>query len=251
MPFQKDDFIEIEFTGRIKDGEVFDSNLPEELKKLNPNQQAKPLIFCLGQKMFLAGIEDFLIGKEVGSYEIDLTPQKAFGLRDSSLIQMIPLNVFVEHRINPMPGTVLNFDNKVGKVLTVSGGRIMVDFNNPLAGKEVVYHVKVLRKVEDVHEKIKALNEFLFRRDFKYEIQGKKLIFRVDKEFKTFVEIFKEKFKEMLGLDLEVREIEAVKPVKDKPKTEIKEEEKVNDNKVEKEEDKKEQKEEDGRENIQ
>ena len=208
MSFQKNDFIEIEFTGKIKDGEVFDSNISEELKKLNPNQEAKPFVFSLGQDMFLKGIEDFLIGKEIGKYEIELNPEQAFGLRDPSLIQMIPMKVFVEHKINPIPGTVLNFENRLGKVLTVSGGRTMVDFNNPLAGKEVVYNINVLRKVEDINEKIRSLNEFLFRRDFKFETKDNKLILQVDKGFKAFAELFKDKFKEMLGLDLEVREIE-------------------------------------------
>jgi FKBP-type peptidyl-prolyl cis-trans isomerase 2 len=208
MTFQKNDFLEIEFTGRIKNGEVFDSNIEEDLKNLNPNQKAKPFIFSLGQEMFLGGIEEFLIGKDIGKYEIELKPEKAFGLRNPSFVQMIPLKVFIEHKINPIPGTVLNFDNRIGKVLTVSGGRIMVDFNNPLAGKEVVYNVKVLRKVENINEKINALNEFLFRRDFKFVIEDKKLILSVDKGFKGFVELFKDKFKEMLGLDLEVKEIE-------------------------------------------
>jgi FKBP-type peptidyl-prolyl cis-trans isomerase 2 len=219
MPFQKNDFLEIEFTGKIKDGEVFDSNIAEELKKLNSNQQAKPFVFCLGQDMFLAGIEDFLLGKDIGKYEIDLQPEKAFGLRNPSLIQMIPLKVFIEHQINPIPGAVLTFDNKLGKVLTVSGGRIMVDFNNPLAGKEVIYKINVLRKVEDINEKVSSLNEFLFRRSFKFEIKDKKLILETEKGFKSFVELFKDKFKEMLELELEVKEIEP-----SKPKTEVKEE---------------------------
>jgi FKBP-type peptidyl-prolyl cis-trans isomerase SlyD len=227
MPFQKNDFIEVEFTGRMKDGEVFDSNIPEELKKLNSSQQAKPFIFCLGQDMFLTGIEEFLTGKETGNYEIELTPEKAFGLRNPSQVQMIPLKVFIEHQINPVPGAVLTFDNKLGKVLTVSGGRIMVDFNNPLAGKEVVYKVNVLRKVEDTNEKIKSMNEFLFRRDFKFEIQDKNLIIEVDKGFKPFVELFKEKFKDIFGLEIEVKEIELIK------KEEKHEEEKKEENKIE------------------
>jgi FKBP-type peptidyl-prolyl cis-trans isomerase 2 len=223
MPFKKNDFIEIGFTGRIKDGEVFDSNLAEELKKLNSNQPAKPFIFPLGQDMFLNGVEDFLIGKEPGNYEIDLKPESAFGLRNPSLIQMIPMKVFIEHKVNPIPGAILTFDNKLGKVLTVSGGRIMVDFNNPLAGKEVVYKVNVLRKVDDINEKVNSLNEFLFRRDFKFEIQDKKLILEADKGFRPFVELFKDKFKEMLDLELEVKEIEKIK---DKLQEDKKEEEK-------------------------
>ncbi len=216
MALQKNDFIEVEFTGTMKGGEVFDSNVPEELKKLNPNQVAKPFIFPLGQEMFLKGIEEFLIGKEIGTYKIELSPKDAFGFRDPSLIQMIPMNVFIEHKINPIPGTILNFDNKMGKVLTVSGGRIMVDFNGPLAGKDVVYDIKVSRKVQDINEKVKALIEFLFRRDFKYEIQEKKLILSVDKGFKAFAELFKDKFKELVDLDLEINESEPIKE-KDTP----------------------------------
>jgi len=213
MPFQKNDFLEVEFIGRIKDGEVFDSNVAEELNKLNPNQQAKPFIFPLGQDMFLKGIENFLIGKEVGSYELELSPKDAFGFRDPSMVQMIPMKIFIEHKINPIPGTILNFDNKLGKVLTVSGGRVMIDFNGPLAGKDVIYSVKVLRKVENIDEKVKSLVEFLFRREFKYEIHDKRLLLNVDKGFKAFAELFKDKFKEMLDLDLEVIEVEE-KPVK-------------------------------------
>ncbi len=213
MPFQKNDFLEVEFIGRIKDGEVFDSNVAEELNKLNPNQQAKPFIFPLGQDMFLKGIENFLIGKEVGSYELELSPKDAFGFRDPSMVQMIPMKIFIEHKINPIPGTILNFDNKLGKVLTVSGGRVMIDFNGPLAGKDVIYSVKVLRKVENIDEKVKSLVEFLFRREFKYKIHDKKLLLNVDKGFKAFAELFKDKFKEMLDLDLEVIEVEE-KPVK-------------------------------------
>jgi FKBP-type peptidyl-prolyl cis-trans isomerase 2 len=217
MALQKNDFIEIEFTGKIKGGEVFDSNVKEELEKLNPNQKAKPFVFSLGQDMFLKGVEEFLIGKDIGNYEIELKPEKAFGLRDSSLIQRIPLKVFLEHKINPIPGAVLTFDNKFGKVLTVSGGRTIVDFNSPLAGKEVIYKINLLRKVEDINEKVKALNEFLFRRDFKFEINENKLILEVDKGFKAFAELFKDKFKEILGLDMEVKEIE-VKETENLPK---------------------------------
>ncbi len=224
MPLQKNDFIEIEFTGKLKEGGVFDSNIAEELKKMNSNQVAKPFIFCLGQDMFLPGVEEFLIGKEVGSYEIDLKPEKAFGPRDPSLIQMIPLKVFLQHNVNPIPGAVLNFDNKIGKVLTVSGGRIMVDFNNPLAGKEVIYNLKILRKIEDINEKIKALNEFLFRMDFKYEIKDKKLLLEAEKGFKEFAGLFKDKYKEMLGLELEIKEVQE-KPKQ--PVSENKEEQKT------------------------
>ena len=53
MKLKKKDFIELEFTGRVKDGEIFDSNIEKDLKKINPEGKAKPFIFSLGQGMFI------------------------------------------------------------------------------------------------------------------------------------------------------------------------------------------------------
>ena len=208
MALKKKDFIEIEFTGRTKDGEIFDSNIKEDLKGSSNAEQAKPLRFCLGEDMFLKGIDDFLIGKDIGEYEIELAPDKAFGYRDSKLVQMVPMRVFIQQKINPAPGLMFNFDGRMAKILTVSGGRVMVDFNNPLSGKIVVYKIKVLRKIDKLEEKVRALSDFLFRKDFKFEIkqEDKKIVMEVDKPMINFVEMFKDKFKEILGLELQIKE---------------------------------------------
>lgn len=206
MALKKSDFIEIEFTAKIKDGEVFDSNIKEELQKLNSHAKAEPFIYSLSEGMFLEGVDNYLIGKEIGEYKIELNPEKAFGKRESKLIQMIPMKVFKQHNVNPIPGSMFNFDNRAAKILTVSGGRVMVDFNNPLAGKDVIYNIKILRKVEDKNEKIKALNKFLFKKDFKFDVKDKKLILEVEKGMSKFIEMFKDKYKEILDLDLEVKE---------------------------------------------
>src|SRR3989344_5253726 len=153
MTLQKKDFIEIKFTGKTKDGEIFDSNIEGDLKKSNLSIKPEPIVFCIGEGMFLEGIDKFLEGKEIGNYKIELPPEEAFGRRDQRLIQMIPIKVFFDHKSNPMPGAIFQFDGKIGKVLTVSGGRVIVDFNNPLAGKQVRYNVDVLRKVDSLDEK--------------------------------------------------------------------------------------------------
>lgn len=216
------DFIEIEFTGKIKDGEVFDSTIKEELEKLHVEHdhpvEAKPFIFCLGQGMFLKALDDFLIKKEIEKdYEIELEPEQAFGKRNPSLVQKIPISVFNEQKVNPVPGVMFNFDGRVGKILTVSGGRVMVDFNHSLAGKIVVYKIKILRKVTDINEKIKALNEFFFRKEFKFEVKDKKLIIEVEESLIKLVELFKDKFKDILGLELEIKGIKEEKN-NEKPK---------------------------------
>jgi FKBP-type peptidyl-prolyl cis-trans isomerase 2 len=223
MVLQKKDFIEIEFTGKVKDNGVFDSNIKEDLAKLNPEAEAKPMIFCLGAGMFLKGIDDFLIGKEIGKYEIELSPENAFGLRVPSLVQMIPIKLFHSQNLNPVPGAVFNFDNRIAKVISVSGGRVMVDFNNPLAGKNVIYEVNVLRKIEDLNEKIKSYMNFVFRREFSFSVdeKNKKLVIEAEKGVSKFVEMLKGKFKEVFDLELEVRQ--KAEPLANSSESQIKE----------------------------
>ena len=207
MKLQKNDFIEIEFTGKIKDtGEVFDSNIKEDLEKIESKQEPKPFVFALGQDMFLKGIEDFLVGKEIGEHTIELQPEKAFGIRQLQLIQLMPMSVFTKQKTNPVQGMMFNFDGRIGKILSVSGGRIRVDFNNPIAGKTVIYNIKVLRKIQDQNEKIKSFIEFLFRQPLKFEVKEKKLIIQAEKQMKQFIEMFADKFKDVLGMDVLVEE---------------------------------------------
>jgi|TARA_Y100000310_G_scaffold326648_1_gene391852 FKBP-type peptidyl-prolyl cis-trans isomerase SlyD len=226
MVLKKKDFIEIEFTGMVKEGDVFDSNIKEDLEKINSEStsnsqaQAKPFIFSLGEGMFLKGVEDFLEGKEVGKYKIELAPENAFGNRESKLIKLIPSSAFRKENINPMKGMMFNFDGQIGKVISVSGGRVNIDFNNPIAGKNVVYDVNVLRKVEELNEKAKALVNFLFRRDLDFEIEDKKINLKIEEKFKQFAELFKDKFKEILDLDLVVESIKEEEKKKEKGKEE-------------------------------
>ena len=206
MALERKDFIEIEFTGMVKNGEIFDSNIKEDLKKAKLDLEPKPFAFCLGEGMFLKGLEDFLIGKNIGRYEAELVPEKAFGSRNPKLVQIIPSKAFREQKLNPVSGMMFNFDGRLAKVISVSGGRIIVDFNNPLAGKTVVYKVNVIRKISDLNEKAKSLIEFLFRKDLKFEIVDKRIVIDSNKEFGKFIGLFKDKFKDILGLELETRE---------------------------------------------
>ena len=208
MTLQKKDFIEIEFTGKVRDGDVFDSNIKEDLEKLNPDAIPKPLIFCLGEGMFLKAIDDFLVGKELGNYEIELSPEKAFGVRLPQLVQKVPMKIFSSQKLNPYPGAVFNFDGRVAKVLSVSGGRVMVDFNHPLSGKNILYKIHALRKVEDLNEKVKPFINFFFRRELNFSVQDNKIILETEKNLSSFAELFKEKFKDIFSMDLEIKEIE-------------------------------------------
>lgn len=210
MVLKERDFIEIEFTGKTEDGEIFDSNIKEDLEKANLTVDAKPFIFALGQEMFLKGVDNYLIGKpeESKSYEIPLSAEESFGKRNPNLIERIPSYAFKKQNINPVPGVMFNFDGRLGKVIAASGGRVVVDFNNPIAGKNVIYNIKILRKVEDLKEKVEALNDFFFRKkiDFDLDKEKNKIKIKPDSKERVLIELFKEKFKEILGVDLEIEE---------------------------------------------
>lgn len=210
---QKKDFVEIEYTGKVKDGEIFDSNIKEDLEKVHAghDHEVNPesFTFCLGEGMFLPAIDNFLIGKPDTSatYEISLSPEEAFGKRNPALIQRMPLKLFRQQNLNPVPGFIFNFDGRIGKVLASSGGRVIVDFNNPVSGKDVVYKIRVLRKISSINEKAHALIKFLFQRDLKFEINENKMIIYSEKPMVEFIKLFAGKFKDLLGLELEIKEL--------------------------------------------
>jgi len=205
MQVNKNDFIEIEFTGKANN-EIFDTTNKEEAKKIGIESDVKPIIVSAGNEMLLKGLDENLDGKEIGKqYLVKISPEKGFGPRNPSLIKTIPMKVFREKNMNPVPGLTLQMDNYLAKILSVSGGRVIVDFNNPLAGKEIEYEFKILRKVEDAKEKINALQDFFFRKKFEFAIneKDKKVVFKEEK-IKPFIDIFKNKFKEITGFDFEV-----------------------------------------------
>jgi len=240
-PTKKGDFVEIEFTGKAN-GEIFDTNIKKEAEKINLKIEAKPFIACVGQEMLVKGFDKELENKELNKeYKINLAPKEAFGERNKELVKIIPLRVFKEKDIQPYPGAMLNLDGMLAKILTVSGGRVITDFNNPLAGKDIEYTFTIKQVVADENEKINALQDFFFRKRFSFKIEEKKIIF--DKEADPFLKILGEKFKEILGKEIEVEEKKEAKE-QTKEKLEVENEKKEKTEKKEKKEAEEEKKEE-------
>lgn len=159
---KKNDFVEIEYTGRLKESNVVFDTTQEKVAKDNElydkNADYSPLIICVGENHILKGLEEQIIGKETGKeYAFEVSSDNAFGRKDTKLIQLVPTNKFRRQNIQPFPGLQLNIDGIFGVVKTVSGGRCLVDFNHPLAGKDLVYDVKINQIVDDTKEKIKSL----------------------------------------------------------------------------------------------
>lgn len=207
---KKKDFVEIEFLGRnLLTNEVFDTNVLEEAKKLNPNVEgSKLLVACVGEGMVVKGFDESLEGKEINKkYTIKLSPEQAYGKRHSNLVRMIPMKFFLSQKIMPEPGMTLAMDNNLVKIISVSGGRVMVDFNNPLAGKEIEYEFTIKKIIHDTREKASALLRFFLGQEFEFDVneKDKKLIFK-DAKLMPVLNVLKDKFKDMMGFDVEIFE---------------------------------------------
>ncbi|MBT3865939.1 hypothetical protein HOF78_02425 [Candidatus Woesearchaeota archaeon] len=172
---KKGDFIEIDFIGKIKDsGAIFDltkKDVAEKEKVANKSADYTPRIICVGNGDVVKGLDDFFVGKAVGkSYEIDLNVGEAFGRKDVKLIKMLPLSTFKKQDMKPFPGLQVNIDGTFGIIRTVSGGRVLVDFNHPIAGKEIHYDLDIRKEIKDDTVKVKSILKGLLSRDFECSV---------------------------------------------------------------------------------
>jgi FKBP-type peptidyl-prolyl cis-trans isomerase SlyD len=74
-----------------------------------------------------------------------------------------------------VPGLVVVLENNLpGRIQSVSGGRVRIDFNHELAGKTLEYELKIEEKIADEKDKIKALFEMVFPRSPVSELKVEK-----------------------------------------------------------------------------
>ena len=173
------DFIKISYTGRLKDGKIFDTTEEDVARKENIHDSKriyKP-IPVVGEGQVVAGLEDALKAMKVGDRRtVEVPPEKGYGQRSPALIQLVPMKFFKDQRINPIPGLPVEIDGRPGRVQTVAGGRVRVDFNSDLAGKMLVFDVQVTEKAGSDEEKVRYLIERSFNdsQGFDLKVAGKK-----------------------------------------------------------------------------
>lgn len=133
---QNGDQVSIEYEGMLEDGEIVERS-----------GDTGPVEFELGKNIMPPGFEKALIGMQEGEVKtITLSPDEAFGPFDQDLIHTVNISVFGDD-ITPRPGMVLGMTlNKKGVphkipalVKNVQGEKVTLDFNHPLAGKNVTY----------------------------------------------------------------------------------------------------------------
>ncbi|MEM3622616.1 MAG: FKBP-type peptidyl-prolyl cis-trans isomerase [Candidatus Bathyarchaeia archaeon] len=162
MSLQKGDFILIDYIAKVKEtGEVFDTTMEETAKKERLYKEGEiyePKLVVIGEGWVLKALDESLTTMEIGkTNSVEIPPEKAFGPRDSEKVRRVPLRHLTAKGITPTLGMRLEYDGKMATVRAMGAGRVLLDFNPPLAGKTLVYEVKVQKKLETINEKIAAL----------------------------------------------------------------------------------------------
>ena len=162
MAFEKGTLIYANYTAKVKDtGEGIESTVEDDAKKLKIYEEARkyePRLVAVGEGWLISGLDAEVAKLNVGDKkEIELTPEKAFGVRDPAQVRMIPLRKFGEREHELAVGDSIDLDNRVGTVRFIGSGRAQVDFNHRLAGKSIVYDFQVVSMVEADKDKIRAL----------------------------------------------------------------------------------------------
>lgn len=135
----------------IEDGKVvtLDYTLRVDGEVVDTSEGSKPIQFIQGQQHIIPGLEDELYGLQVGAQkEVVVPPEKGYGQPDPENYADIPREQFPDN-IPLEPGVELEVREQSGKILTarideVTGETIRLDFNHPLAGKELHFSVMVV-----------------------------------------------------------------------------------------------------------
>jgi peptidylprolyl isomerase len=88
---------------------------------------------------------------------VDIPPDKAFGLRDPNKVRMIPQRKFGDKADEIKAGDVVDIEDRRGFVRFIGSGRVQVDFNHRLAGKTLNYNVNIFKILKTDEEKTSSL----------------------------------------------------------------------------------------------
>ncbi len=209
------DLAVISYTGMLEDGTVFDTTDEKVAKSAgiyDASRKYAPVRVFVGVGELIKGLDEALIEMKPGEEkEVKIPPEKGFGERDPDKVILIPLREFKKRGINPYPGMPVEVDDRRGRVISISGGRVRVDLNHELAGKTLVYRVRVEEVVEDGEEKLKeAIKKTLG--DGEGEIDGKKVVVRLPSGFALLPD-YPSRRNAFLSLVMKVLDVEEVEIV--------------------------------------
>jgi FKBP-type peptidyl-prolyl cis-trans isomerase 2 len=141
---KKGDKVKVEYTGSLEDGTIFDSS----------EMHNEPLEFVVGAGQLIKGFDDAVVGMKIGEEkEIKLLPAEAYGEHNPEFVKDMPRDCFPPEQ-DIQPGMMFMVALQDGRqipvrVTIVTDENVTVDLNPPLAGKTLIFKIKVIEIAEE------------------------------------------------------------------------------------------------------
>ena len=138
--------VSLEYILRLENGEVVDSSGDEA-----------PLAFIQGHGQIIPGLEEALYGMGMGQEkDVVVPPDQGYGERNPEAMQRIGRSIFPT-QLTLTPGEGIPLRDQAGRrfigyVVEVNDDDVLLDFNHPLAGETLHFHVKVMGLREATEE---------------------------------------------------------------------------------------------------
>lgn len=156
--------ITIDYTAKITNengSTVFDTTDEAIAKKesiYKPEKFYQPMLVVLGNGWVPVGLERALLKAKIGdSFDVNVPCEDAYGPKDPSKIKLVARREFQKININPSIGDRIKLGAQTGTVLSVSSGRVRMDYNHILAGKDIEYHIHIHKQIIGDNNQIVAL----------------------------------------------------------------------------------------------
>lgn len=144
------DTVQVDYTGKLEDGTVFDTSKEDVAKQagIYVDGSYAPITFVAGAGQMIKGFDKGVIGMKVGEEKtITIPPEEAYGEYDKSKILVIPvekLNITNQSELPEAGQTLRDMSGNQYKVTAVNDTHITVDANHELAGKTLVFDIKLV-----------------------------------------------------------------------------------------------------------
>jgi len=135
------DTVKIHYTAKLESGRYLDTS-----------KKRKPVKLTISDQGVLSGISKGVIGMSIGETKtITLPPEKACGPRRKELIFNLKKTVLPKN-YQPAVGQHLKLKRRDGKIVKaavtdITKNTVIVDANNPLAGKTLIFDIELLELV--------------------------------------------------------------------------------------------------------
>jgi len=140
---KKGDTVKVEYTGKLEDGTVIDSS----------DQHDELLEFTVGEGQLIQGFDDAVLGMEVGQEkEVTISPEQGYGIHNPELVKEMPREIFpADQDLHKNMVYVLNLPDGRRipvRVSDLTDDSVTVDLNQPLAGKTLIFKIKLVDIIE-------------------------------------------------------------------------------------------------------